>query len=113
MSTETRTAQTVLAEIKEIDARITERFEESDESDSGEYRLDEYNADDREAIHGLAMKLVGLLEKALPVIEEALGDAYAYRTESGEVELDELDYDERAACERYEALAEQLSITIS
>lgn len=54
---DTRNAQTVIAEIKEIDARIQERFVQAEVT--GEYgRTDERNADDRERLHDLALELV-------------------------------------------------------
>lgn len=47
----------------------------------------------------------------LDVIVEALGDAFAYRTESGEVHMSELEEYEREACERYLKLADELGVT--
>lgn len=46
------------------------------------------------------------------VVAEALGDAYAYRTDSGEDAVEDLEDHEAAACYRYERLASELGVQI-
>lgn len=46
----------------------------------------------------------------LKVIQEALGDAWAYRTDSGEAAVEDLEEHERAAVTRYQRLARELGL---
>jgi hypothetical protein len=55
---------------------------------------------------------VDVSAEQLKVIQEALSDAYAYRTDSGEAALVDLDDYEREACERYKELANSLGLEI-
>jgi len=47
------------------------------------------------------------------VIAEALGDAYAYRNDSGERDEEDLEEYEREACRRYTQLATELGVKIA
>ncbi len=51
-----------------------------------------------------------LKAKQLKVIEEALGDAIAYRNDSGEAAEEDIDEYERAALKRFRKLARQLGL---
>lgn len=119
---DTRTAQTVIAEIREIDARIRERWsgwETAHAADMDQVldqvgemgRIDERNANDRERIHELALELVKLLGEVLPVIEEAAGDAYAYRL-GEEADVEDLEVEDREPIARYIDLTKALGIAI-
>jgi hypothetical protein len=110
------------AELDVIDETIAARFSRVERGELSPAKCDEHNADDRERAHELAGALSTLFAEAekawkpeftkrqLAVVQEALGDAYAFRTNSGEDALEDLDDYERQACERYRALANELGL---
>lgn len=53
-----------------------------------------------------------LSAEQVAVVKEALGDARAFRTDSGETPVSALDRSERESCERYEKLAADMGLTI-
>ncbi len=106
-------------ELNAIDERIGDRFRRAELGEISYSDCDSGNFDDRERVHALASELSGLLlqldelfSPALPVIEEALGDAHAYRTDSGEAPEEALEDYEREACARYQKLADLLGMEI-
>lgn len=101
--------------IKAIEARsasISGRFALLNSEQLSAEQVDQLNADDRERIHELAMGLVGAVEGIRPVLTEALGDAIAYRNDSGESADEDLEDVDLLPVKRYRALAQGLGLEV-